>query len=142
MSLPEDTVIKTQAERLREIDFVPHGEVPRYIAAMDVGAIPFNIANPTAFYAAPNKMWEYLSQGVVVASTLIPEVLAYREFVTIIRNPDDYINVMQNTKRLKEGLKELKPEIKKLINVRTCSRSAEKMKSVLIEVSKGCGRTR
>jgi len=124
------------------IDFVPHKEVPKYIAAMDVGTIPFNTANPTAFYAAPNKMWEYLSQGAAVASTPIPEALAYRQFVAIARSFEDYINVMQNAKKLREGLRHLKPEIKKLINARTWSRSAEKMKSIVREVSKRSGRIR
>jgi len=124
------------------IDFVPHEEVPRYIAAMDVGAIPFNTANPTAFYAAPNKMWEYLSQGIAVASTPIPEALAYRKLVAIVRGFEDYINVMLNAKKLRESLRHLKPEIKKLINARTWGRSAEKMKSILIDVSKRSGRIR
>jgi len=108
---------------------------------MDVGTIPFNTANPTAFYAAPNKMWEYLSQGVAVASTPIPETLAYREFIAIVQGFEDYANVMLNAKKLREGLKHLKPEIKKLINARTWSRSAEKMKNLIIEVSKRSGRS-
>jgi glycosyltransferase involved in cell wall biosynthesis len=37
------------------IDFIPHEEVPRYMAAVDLGTIPFNTANPTAWYAAPTK---------------------------------------------------------------------------------------
>jgi len=118
------------------VDFIPHEEVPRYVASIDVGITPFKVSNPTAFYAAPNKMWEYLSQGVVVASTPIPEALAYRNLVTITRSVEDYVNTMKNVEVLRESLKRLKPEVKKLINTRTWSRSAEKMRNILRKVVK------
>ncbi|MEM2187001.1 MAG: hypothetical protein QXT37_08490 [Thermofilaceae archaeon] len=38
------------------LGFIHHEEVPRYIASMDIGAIPFDVKNPTAYYAAPNKL--------------------------------------------------------------------------------------
>lgn len=113
------------------IDFIPHEEVPKYVASIDVGIIPFKVSNPIAFYAAPNKMWEYLSQGVVVASTPIPEALAHRNLVTITRSVEDYVSTIKNVEVLRENLKRLKPEVKRLINTRTWSRSTEKMKNIL-----------
>lgn len=72
------------------LDFVPHDEVPEYIGALDVGTIPFDASNPTAFYAAPNKMWEYLSQMRPVVSTPIPEALSNDDCVLIASTPQDY----------------------------------------------------
>lgn len=62
-----NSVTKSIAEEglqhdITRIGFIPHQEVPKYMAMLSVGTIPFNIKNPTAYYAAPNKLWEYLSQ--------------------------------------------------------------------------------
>jgi glycosyltransferase involved in cell wall biosynthesis len=72
------------------LGFVPYDEVPRYAAAMNVGTIPFDVANPTAYYAAPNKMWEYLSQMRPVIATPIPESLNNIDCLSIAREPTDY----------------------------------------------------
>jgi glycosyltransferase involved in cell wall biosynthesis len=74
------------------LDFIPHEEVPRYMAAVDLGTIPFNTANPTAWYAAPNKMWEYASQGDTVVSTPIPEAVAHSKAlnVRLVESSEDY----------------------------------------------------
>ena len=72
------------------LDFVPYHKVPEYIAAIDIGTIPFNVKNPTAYYAAPNKLWEYLSQKKIVLSTPIPETIINKDYVFITRNECDY----------------------------------------------------
>ncbi|MDW8004986.1 MAG: glycosyltransferase [Thermofilaceae archaeon] len=79
------------------LDFVPHEYIPELAAALDIGAIPFDVSNPTAYYAAPNKMWEYLSQGATVASTPIPEALAYKSLVRIVRCWRDYFSLIKET---------------------------------------------
>jgi len=72
------------------LDFVPHEEVPGYIGAFDVGTIPFDVTNPTAFYSAPNKMWEYLSQKRPLISTPIPEALNNSDCALLASTPQDY----------------------------------------------------
>jgi len=72
------------------LGFVPHEEVPERIAEFDVGVMPFDVLNPTAYYAAPNKMWEYLSQKKPVISTPIPEVLRNSDCVLTALTPADY----------------------------------------------------
>jgi len=72
------------------LDFVPHQKVPEYIATINIGTIPFNVKNPTAYYAAPNKLWEYLSQKKIVLSTSIPETIINKDYVFITRNKCDY----------------------------------------------------
>ena len=73
------------------LDFVPHEKVPEYIAAINIGTIPFNVKNPTAYYAAPNKLWEYLSQKRLVVSTPIPEAAINRDSVFIARDEHGYM---------------------------------------------------
>jgi len=80
-----------QVEKHTEfLGFVPYEEVPEYIAEFDVGVMPFDVLNLTAYYAAPNKMWEYLSQKIPVISTPIPEVLRNSDCVLTALTPEDY----------------------------------------------------
>jgi len=72
------------------LDFIPYDRVPEYIASLDAGTIPFDVRNPTAYYAAPNKMWEYLSQKKPVVSTAIPEAVRNKDSVSIAYGADDY----------------------------------------------------
>jgi len=71
-------------------DFIPHEEVPKFISAFDICTIPFDVHNQTAYYAAPNKLWEYLSQMKPVMATPIPEILKNREHVTLVSNARGY----------------------------------------------------
>jgi len=118
------------------LDFVPHENVPQYIASMDIGTIPFDITNSTAYYAAPNKLWEYLSQEIVVTATPIPEVLKYKNYVIPVEKSEDYINAIQNFRYYKKDLEIKRAEIKQLIQTRTWNRSAEKMRTVVKKIVK------
>lgn len=72
------------------LDFVPYKEAPSYISSFNVGTIPFNASNPTAYYAAPNKMWEYFSQMKPVISAPIPEALNNSDCVLTASTPEEY----------------------------------------------------
>jgi len=76
------------------LDFIPHDVVPEYMAALDVGTVPFDVCNPTSYYSAPNKMWEYLSQWKPVVSTGIPEALCNRDCTLIVSTPHDYAEAL------------------------------------------------
>jgi glycosyltransferase involved in cell wall biosynthesis len=108
---------------------VPYEELPRYISALDVGVIPFDVKNPTAYYAAPIKLWEYLSQGIIVAATPIPETLAYRKFLKIVKSESDYLKVIKEAKTYIKNKESL--EMKKILGMRTWSRIADYMREVL-----------
>jgi len=112
------------------VGFVKHERVPDYIAAMDIGVIPFDIRNPTAYYAAPNKLWEYLSQGVNVISTPIPEALAYKHLIDIAWSEEDYIATMRDARR-KISVEKDYQEIRRYIEGRTWSKSAERFKEII-----------
>ncbi|MEM1704108.1 MAG: glycosyltransferase [Zestosphaera sp.] len=112
------------------VGFVEHEKVPDYIAAMDIGVIPFDIRNPTAYYAAPNKLWEYLSQGVNVVSTPIPEALAYKHLVNIVWSEEDYVATIKNTRR-RTGVEKDYREIRQYMETRTWDKSAERFKEII-----------
>jgi len=113
------------------LDFVPHTDVPKYVAAMDLATIPFDVENPTAFYAAPNKLWEYLSQGTPVATTPIPEIIAYKHIkkIHIARTAEDYAKTIELVSKQRE--KVVDPEVSQILKARLWQNSAQKLKQVL-----------
>lgn len=105
--------------------FVPYEDVPKYIAALNLGIIPFEISDPTAHYSAPNKMWEYLSQKKPVISTPIPEALSNSDCVLTALTPEDYVHkLLLIAKRKTEVLQKVETGYKKALN-RTWKNSAE-----------------
>jgi glycosyltransferase involved in cell wall biosynthesis len=113
------------------LDFVPHTDVPKYVAAMDLATIPFDVENPTAFYAAPNKLWEYLSQGTPVAATPIPETIAYKHIkkIHIVSKAQDYIKAIELAGKDRE--KVVHPEVSQMLKARLWQNSAQKLKQIL-----------
>ncbi len=90
----QQQIVKTGiSKNMIWLDFVKYEEVPSYISAMDVGTIPFDVQNPTAFYGAPVKMWEYLSQRRPVISTPIPESIDNANYISIAESPEDYASL-------------------------------------------------
>jgi uncharacterized SAM-binding protein YcdF (DUF218 family) len=51
----------------------PHEELPRYVKAFDVGVVPYLLTEYTA-NVYPTKLNEYLSMGIPVVATDLPEI--------------------------------------------------------------------
>jgi glycosyltransferase involved in cell wall biosynthesis len=84
-------------EAVLRVGFVPHEEVPKYIAAGDIGLIPKNMEDPVSSYSFPLKLWEYLAQGKPVISTSLPEVLLVaRDVVSIADTQSQYVSCIAN----------------------------------------------
>jgi glycosyltransferase involved in cell wall biosynthesis len=66
----------------------PHEQLPAYCKAFDVGLIPYVISDRMTF-VNPIKLREYLSAGVPVVSTAVPEVVRHRELCAIAGTPDE-----------------------------------------------------
>jgi glycosyltransferase involved in cell wall biosynthesis len=116
------------------VGFVEHEKIPEYIAAMDVGTIPFDVKNPTAYYAAPNKLWEYLSQGVDVVSTPIPEALAYKSLLNIATSEDEYMTAL---KRVEKGANARnRNDVMAHLRRRMWNASAEKYRKIICNFEK------
>jgi glycosyltransferase involved in cell wall biosynthesis len=60
----------------------PHHELPAYCKGMDVGLIPYRIDERMKF-VNPIKLREYLSAGLPVVSTAVPEVRRYEQWCAI-----------------------------------------------------------
>lgn len=74
---------------------VPYSEVPKYISAMDVGLIPFNLSN-VSHSALPIKVFEYMACGKPVISTQIASLEAmFPDVILYVRNSDDFADKIQ-----------------------------------------------
>jgi glycosyltransferase involved in cell wall biosynthesis len=60
------------AERLRWLGALPHADVPRFLAALDVALIPYPALRDFAF--SPLKLYEYLAAGVPIVASDIGQV--------------------------------------------------------------------
>lgn len=67
-----------------------HDELPAYCKGFDVGMIPYRIDERMAF-VNPLKLREYLSAGVPVVSTPVPEVVRYSHMCRIAATPDAFV---------------------------------------------------
>jgi glycosyltransferase involved in cell wall biosynthesis len=70
---------------------VPPAAVPTYLAAFDVGAMPFPSNEHFAYYASPLKLFEYLAAGRAIVASALPslsEVVKHGETALLVA-PDD-----------------------------------------------------
>lgn len=81
----------------------PHHELPAYCKGFDVGIIPYRIDERMQF-VNPLKLREYLSAGLPVVSTPVPEVRRYPALARIAATPDGFIAAVEQA--LREGTPE------------------------------------
>jgi len=67
----------------------PYASLPGYAKAFDVGLIPFK-QNELTRNVNPIKLREYLSAGLPVVSTPLPEVARYADFVYLAGGADEF----------------------------------------------------
>jgi glycosyltransferase involved in cell wall biosynthesis len=71
-----------------------HDELPAYCKGFDVGMIPYRIDERMAF-VNPLKLREYLSAGLPVVSTAVPEVKRYANMCAIAETPDQFVAAIE-----------------------------------------------
>jgi glycosyltransferase involved in cell wall biosynthesis len=67
-----------------------HDELPAYCRGFDAGMIPYRIDERMTF-VNPLKLREYLSAGVPVVSTPVPEVVRYAHLCRVADTPDAFV---------------------------------------------------
>jgi glycosyltransferase involved in cell wall biosynthesis len=68
----------------------PYRDLPKYCRGFSVGLIPFKV-NDLTVHVNPIKLREYLSAGLPVVSTNLPEVQYYNKYCFVARSYDDFL---------------------------------------------------
>jgi glycosyltransferase involved in cell wall biosynthesis len=89
---PVDTDISILAgiPNIHLLGKVAYDDLPAYAACFDVGIIPFK-ANELTRSVNPLKLMEYLSLGIPVVSSYMPEVAKYAEIVSIAHHQEEFL---------------------------------------------------
>lgn len=73
---------------------VAHEELPAYCKGLDVGMIPLRL-DPRVTFTNPPQLREYLSAGLPVVSTPIPEVKRYASMCRIAETTNDVVPAIE-----------------------------------------------
>ena len=95
----DSTVDLSRYRTLANIHFLgrkPYTELPAYCRHFDVGLIPFKV-NDLTYAVNPIKLREYLSAGLPVVSTPMPEVKLYESLVEIAGSPAEFEQAIENS---------------------------------------------
>ena len=71
-----------------------HAELPAYCKGFDVGIIPYKL-DERMRYVNPLKLREYLSAGVPVVSTAVPEVVRYAHACHVATTPGEFVAAIE-----------------------------------------------
>jgi glycosyltransferase involved in cell wall biosynthesis len=87
-------------ERLAQLPSVrwlgqkPYAELPRYVAAFDVGLIPY-VSNAYTRSCFPLKLYEYLAAGKPVVASGLPELAGMEPDVVLVDGTTTFIQAVQ-----------------------------------------------
>jgi len=72
----------------------PYGELPEYVAAFDVGLIPY-VRNGYTDNCFPLKLYEYLAAGKPVVATGVPVLGAMEPDVRLVEGPEAFVHAVE-----------------------------------------------
>ncbi len=106
---PADSDISriTGLTNIHLIGKVPYEQLPRYAACFDAGIIPFQV-NELTRSVNPLKLLEYLSLGIPVVSSYMPDVARFSDVVSIAHSPQDFLAALDRA--LADDTSELRQE--------------------------------
>jgi glycosyltransferase involved in cell wall biosynthesis len=98
---PETASAIERLARLRNVHWlgeVPYAELPRYVAAFDVGLIPY-VSNAYTRSCFPLKTYEYLAAGKPVVASGLPELAKMEPDVVLADDATSFIEAVQAAAR-------------------------------------------
>ena len=85
-----DTAVVSSLPNVHLLGRQPHDQLPAFCRGFDVGLIPYRIDERMKF-VNPIKLREYLSAGIPVVSTAVPEVKRYSSWCTVAETHDEFV---------------------------------------------------
>ena len=107
-------------------------DLPAYCKAFDAAIIPF-VINELTLNANPLKFREYLSAGLPVISTRLPEVEKYKDLVSVADNSAEFVQCVEQAVR--ENTPLMKRQRIEAMQSETWAAKVEKISALLLEIS-------
>lgn len=82
------------------LGYKEHAILPTYLKAFHVGLIPFAVKKITEA-VVPYKLFEYLSAGIPVVSTPLPDLKQYKDYIEIAETKEEYVAAIKKLIPLK-----------------------------------------
>jgi glycosyltransferase involved in cell wall biosynthesis len=76
------------------LGFRPYEELPAYVSAFSVGAIPYGV-NAYTRNCSPLKVFEYLAAGKAVVASGVPELGGMEPDVTLVQGPEEFVAAVE-----------------------------------------------
>jgi len=109
----------------------PYRELPRYAKAFDVAICPF-VSNELTRNINPIKLREYLSAGLPVVASGIPEAAAYAGSCQLVRGPEQFLAACERA--LGDDSPELRRRRSDAMRHETWERKAEESLQIVLRV--------
>jgi len=108
-----------------------HSTLPAYCKGFAVGLIPY-ILNERILHVNPIKLREYLSAGLPVVSTALPEVANYQEFCHLADTGEEFERGIEIA--LREDMPERRRERSEAMRAETWERKVAEVGAHVMEV--------
>jgi glycosyltransferase involved in cell wall biosynthesis len=98
---PETASVLQRLAQLPSVHWLgqkPYSELPRYVAAFDVGLIPY-VSNAYTRSCFPLKLYEYLAAGKPVVASGLPELAQMEPDVLLVDGATSFIEAVQDAVR-------------------------------------------
>jgi glycosyltransferase involved in cell wall biosynthesis len=93
-----DTAALARHENVRVLGRQPYARLPQFCRRFSVGLVPF-LVNDFTRDINPIKLREYLSAGLPVVATALPEVGAYVPLAAVTHDADEFIRAVETALR-------------------------------------------
>ena len=129
-----DMAALTPEPNIHFLGLKPFAELPAYTRHFDVGLVPF-CRNKLTQHSNPLKLLEYLSGGLPVVTTDIPETRVYRDAVHIAESHEEFIALCE--KALGEGDATARRQRSDQAREHSWERRMETISGIVAEASNG-----
>jgi hypothetical protein len=89
-----DTSMLAQLPNVHFLGRKQHAELPRYCKGLDVALIPHKV-NELTRHMNPIKLREYLSAGLSIVTTDLPEMRGFPDLCRVAHNPQEFESAVQ-----------------------------------------------
>jgi glycosyltransferase involved in cell wall biosynthesis len=132
----------SKLEKYANIKFLgrkPYDRLPEFCKGFSVGLIPFKV-NEFTRHVNPIKLREYLSAGLPVVSTNLPEVGIYRSLCTVASTHDEFIQGVRAA--LKDNSPEARTRRSQAMRQETWEQKVEELSVHVMRVKELKGRSK